>query len=321
MPSITSEEINQKGSFPVVTVAMPVYNAGGFLRHAVLSIVKQTFTNWELLIIDDGSTDDALDSIADIEDSRIILIRDGHNKGLAFRLNQAIDLAKGTYFARMDQDDISYPERFERQVFALNNSLDIDLVSVRSISISNANRVVGYLPYEQAHEEICAKPWRGFLMAHPTWMGRVEWFRKYRYSHASPYFCEDQELLLRSYESSRFLGLPEILFAYRLRNKTSFKKLTKIRITLFKLYLNHFVRRKQAAYMGLSILVVLLNMIKDIHNRIMRIPYAPHRKSGVSERDIRIFNGVITKLDSISLGPKASDFRSSGSTSEENKEC
>ena len=91
---------------------MPVYNAGKYLRLAVLSIVRQTFTDWELLIVDDGSTDNALQGIADIDDARIRILRDGKNKGLAARLNECIDLARGKYFARMDQDDVSYPERF-----------------------------------------------------------------------------------------------------------------------------------------------------------------------------------------------------------------
>ena len=87
---------------PLVTVAMPIFNAGSYLRLAVLSIVRQTFADWELLIIDDGSTDNALQDIADIRDHRIRILRDGENKGLAARLNEAIDLACGSYFACMD---------------------------------------------------------------------------------------------------------------------------------------------------------------------------------------------------------------------------
>ena len=69
-------------SSPLITVAMPIFNAGHHLRLAVLSIVHQTFCNWELLIIDDGSTDNALQSLSDISDSRIQILRDGLNKGL-----------------------------------------------------------------------------------------------------------------------------------------------------------------------------------------------------------------------------------------------
>ena len=84
-----------EGHPPKITVAMPVFNGGEFLRPAVLSIVKQTFSDWELLIIDDGSTDGSLETIQDIQDARIRVIKDGLNKGLAARLNEAIDLARG----------------------------------------------------------------------------------------------------------------------------------------------------------------------------------------------------------------------------------
>ena len=78
---------------------MPIYNAGVHLRLAVLSIVKQSFTSWELLIIDDGSTDNALKSIEDLLENRIKVFSDGQNRGLAARLNQACEMASGTYFA------------------------------------------------------------------------------------------------------------------------------------------------------------------------------------------------------------------------------
>lgn len=245
---------------------MPVYNAGSFLRHAVLSIVKQTFTNWELLIIDDGSTDDALDSIADIEDSRIILIRDGHNKGLASRLNQAIDLARGSYFARMDQDDISYPSRFAKQVSALEDNPGLDLVSVRAIKISMQDQPVGYLPYLSKHDEITAAPWRGFYMPHPTWMGRIEWFLKHKYASPAPYLCEDQELLLRTYSSSKFLAMAEILFAYRVRDKINLSKLAKTRISVFIMQLSYFLAtgKRISIFLAFGFLIsrILLDLIK-----------------------------------------------------------
>lgn len=79
---------------PLVTIAMPIYNAGSDLRPAVLSILQQTFPDWELLIIDDGSSDGAAEGISDIRDSRIRVLRDGLNRGLAARLNEAIDLAR-----------------------------------------------------------------------------------------------------------------------------------------------------------------------------------------------------------------------------------
>ena len=248
---------------PLVTVAMPVYNAGNYLRLAVLSIVKQTFTDWEMLIIDDGSTDNALDSIADIQDYRIRIIKDGVNKGLAARLNEAIDLARGQYLARMDQDDVSYPERFERQVQALQMDPELDLVAVRGITISMHNMQTGYLPYSIKHEEITATPWKSFNMPHPTWMGKLSWFKKYHYKVPQSYYSEDYELLLRSYKNSKFACLPEILFEYRIKHKIIWNNQFKARKAVLKLQALHFYNQREYLFIALSFSVFFLRIILD----------------------------------------------------------
>jgi len=248
---------------PLVTVAMPVYNAGQYLRLAVLSIVQQTFTNWELLIIDDGSTDNAIQAIEGIEDSRIRIISDGLNKGLAVRLNEAIDMARGQYLARMDQDDVSYPERFARQIAALQDDSALDLVATRTLTIDEGNRMTGLFPYSLSHGEICAHPWRGFYFPHPTWMGRVEWFRQYRYTLPGLYFCEDQELLLRSYSNSRFATLDEVLFAYRIRSQLNWQKLAKTRRTVLLVQIRHFFKQRRWDFGLLSVGIFIAKAVND----------------------------------------------------------
>lgn len=249
---------------PLVTVAMPVYNAGKHLRLAVLSIVKQTFTDWELLIIDDGSTDNAFQSIADINDARIKILRDGKNKGLAARLNECIDLAHGKYFARMDQDDVSYPERFSRQIEALQKDSMLDLVATRSIMIDENNAMTGLFPYSLSHDEICAQPWKGFHLPHPTWLGTIEWFRKHRYRVPGPYFCEDQELLLRSYHESRFATIEEVLFGYRTRRKINWEKLIKTRLTVLNVQLRYFSSSNQWYFALLAIAAFVAKITSDL---------------------------------------------------------
>jgi glycosyltransferase involved in cell wall biosynthesis len=231
-----------KSSSPKITVTMPIYNAGHQLRLAVLSIVAQTFADWQLLIIDDGSTDDALQGISDIQDPRIHILQDGSNKGLAARLNEGIDLARGPYFARMDQDDVSYPERFASQLALLESRPELDVVAVRAISISDENEYLGPRPGPLSHEQICSQPWKGFFFPHPTWMGHTEWFRTHRYASPGPFFCEDQELLLRSYAHSHFATVDEVLFAYRVRQHVNWKKQLKTRRTLFNVQWRYFTR-------------------------------------------------------------------------------
>ncbi len=100
----------------LVSVVMAVYNGETYLREAIDSILNQTFTNFECIIINDGSTDKSLSIIKSYSDNRIILINNEGNKGLIYSLNKGIDTAKGEYIARMDADDICLPNRFEEQL-------------------------------------------------------------------------------------------------------------------------------------------------------------------------------------------------------------
>lgn len=276
---------------PLISVAMPIYNPGRYLRPAVLSILNQSFKNWELFLIDDGSTDNSLSYIADIKDNRIRIIRDGLNKGLAVRLNQAIDLAKGPYFARMDQDDISYPERFSQQLEALKADSNLDLVSVKSIKISMQDKTVGYIPFVSTHQEITASPWKGFYMAHPTWMGRIDWFRKHKYK--SPYLCEDQELLLRTYRNSNFLVLNEVHFAYRVRDHIQLKKMFKTRCSVLKMQVNYFMAEKQLGHAILASLFFVSRLCADFVTKLLPLKRSELKlNEGDTERWLRVLKQV-----------------------------
>ena len=250
-------------STPLITVAMPVFNAGEYLKPALLSIINQTYSNWELIIIDDGSTDGCFDNLPELNDSRIKVIRDGENKGIAIRLNQAIDLASGEFFARMDSDDISLPERFKMQVEMLEADLTLDLVATRTLIINSKSKIVGKLPSALTHQQICAKPWRGFYMPHPTWLGRIEWFKKHRYASPAPYLCEDQELLLRAYKVSQFKCLAQVLLHYRVKGKINFVKSVNTRWAVLKCQLKVF-KYDGLVFNFLAIIVFILRVLKDI---------------------------------------------------------
>lgn len=259
---------------------MPVLNGGQHLRLAVLSIIGQTFRDWEMLIIDDGSTDNALQGIADIHDRRIRILRDGKNKGLAARLNEAIDLARGEYFARMDHDDVSYPARFIHQLALLESNPELDVVAVRAITISDDNVLVGSLPYSLSHPEICARPWQGFYLPHPTWMGRISWFRAHQYALPGPYFCEDQEILLRGHARSRFATVDRILFAYRIRNTINSKKQAKTRWALLKIQWCHFYNSKQFHFIFFAWAVFVGRIASDLLKII--------RQTLLGDRNLRV---------------------------------
>jgi len=115
----------------------------------------------------------------------------------------------------MDQDDVAYPARLEAQVKFLDDHPGIDLVATRAMVFRGDGEAIGLFPFRETHAEICAAPWKGFYFPHPTWMGRIEWFRRHRYHLPEFVRGEDQELLLRSYSTSRYACLPEVLLGYR----------------------------------------------------------------------------------------------------------
>lgn len=248
---------------PLLTVAMSVLNGGKHLSLAVESIVNQSFRDWELLIIDDGSSDGSIERLRQLSDPRIRVVRDGLNKGLATRLNEAVELARGTFFARMDHDDIAHPERFSRQLSVLNADPKLDLLSTQCLTISESNEIVGILPSAQSNEEICHAPWRGFYMPHPTWMGRLEWFRTHRYAEPGPYRCEDQDLLLRSFEQSKFAACAEILLAYRVRDRLTWSVAIRTRLALNAVQRQYFLQRREFGRLFLSIGVTFLRVVCD----------------------------------------------------------
>jgi glycosyltransferase involved in cell wall biosynthesis len=208
---------------PLVSIGMSVFNCEQTLSTAIQSILNQTYANWELIIIDDGSQDKTLAIAKSFRDPRIKVITDGINQRLSIRLNQAIALSHGKYFARMDGDDVSYPERLQRQVEYLERHPEIDLLGTAGVNFDRYGRATGATPWKQSHAEICARPWVGFPMMHPTWMGKLDWFKKFQY-RPNAIGMEDYEIMLRTYQTSRFAALPEILLGYRVAS-LSLKKI------------------------------------------------------------------------------------------------
>ena len=149
------------------------------------------------------------------DDRRIRVLIDGRARGITARLNQAISLgSESKFFARMDGDDVSYPDRFERQIDLLEADPRSDLLGTSVLVFADAGEVLGWRQVPRVHREICARPESGFPMAHPTWCGKRAWFQRWGYDERAV-GCEDQDLLRRSWRESRFSNLTEILLGYR----------------------------------------------------------------------------------------------------------
>jgi glycosyltransferase involved in cell wall biosynthesis len=198
---------------PLVSIIMSMRNGAATVRDAIISLQWQTLRNWELILFDDGSTDNSIEVVSSILDDRIRLQGDKEHQGLAARLNQAVDSARGRFIARMDADDICFPGRLQKQVAYLENHPDIDLVASRAVVFSGRD-LIGVLPIDLSHRDIVRRPFHGFAFPHPTWCGRSEWFRDNPYDKSLGK-TQDQDLLLRSFAHSKFGGMQDVLVGYR----------------------------------------------------------------------------------------------------------
>lgn len=208
---------------PLVSVILSMRNSAATIAAAVRSVQLQTLRDWELIVIDDGSSDGSADIVAAFGDPRIRLVREPVSAGLAPRLNQAVALCRGDFIARMDADDICFPDRLARQVARLQQDLRLDVVGCAAVVFTDGDELVGRLPVGVTHQEITARPCDGFPFPHPTWCGRAAWFCNNPYD-AALMKAEDQDLLLRSFRTSQFGGLDEVLLGYR-QNQLDLRKL------------------------------------------------------------------------------------------------
>lgn len=202
-----------------ITIGIPIYNAELYLADAIKSIILQSFEKWELILIDDGSTDNSL-SIAKLfaeQDSRIRIISDGQNKKLPCRLNQIIQEAKYEYIARMDADDLISPLRLEKQLKFLQENQEYDLVSTGILSVKNDLSLVGYRGTSKNKNIDLRDAVLGTTgVIHASILVRKSWCRRNLYNENNR-LAEDYELWLNAFlKNDLKVGfIEEPLYYYR----------------------------------------------------------------------------------------------------------
>ena len=284
---------------PKLSIILPSYNPGDTLFYAINSILNQTFVDYELIVLDDGSTDDSLKIAMSFNDPRIKIYSDGMNRGLSYRLNQGVSLSQANYIARMDADDICFPERLELQFDYLSNHPEVDLVSSKAVVFNNAYSLCKILPYRQYHRDIVRSPWKTILMPHPTWMGKASWFKKNVYKDPEVLRAEDQELLLRTYPDSIFYSLPYVLLAYRQAEIDFLKKFT-ARKSLLSVQIEFFVKRSDFFNLMKSLGIFLIKVLLDFFSFLNKYYFLKKRQP------ILMAESLILRFDSLvkAIGPK-----------------
>ncbi len=204
---------------PFVSVIMAVYNGETNLRETVSSMLEQTFTDFEFIIVNDGSTDDTEHILARLTDPRIIVIHNEQNSGLAYSLNRGLERAQGKYIARIDADDLAVPERLEKQVAFLERHSEIGIVGNCCVVIDETGKRLGVARFPLKDLEI---RWVSLLtnsFNHPSVMIRRDIFRQHRLTY-DPTFqaSQDYELWTRMLAYTRGANLEELLTIYRISN-------------------------------------------------------------------------------------------------------
>ncbi len=255
---------------PNVTVLMPVFNGEKYLRKAIDSILNQDYTNFEFLIINDGSTDKSTKIIKSYNDKRIKLVNNPYNKGLVYSLNLGIEMAQGKYIARMDCDDISLPSRLKKQVDLLEKT-KYALVASKIITIDKNGKELGLWVEDQraiTPEKIRSQLPKGNCLAHPSIMVRSNIIRKYLYNSNQNFYTEDYDLWLRMVSDGNNLGkVNEVLLKYRIHplswgsSTTSWLKRARTRLN----YLQIKIKQNKLKRFDL---LVFIYMFPEVYNYV-----------------------------------------------------
>ena len=208
-------------SNPRVSVVMPVWNAVRFLRPAMDSILTQSFESFEVVVVDDGSSDGTGVILSEYRDPRVRVVRKEKRHGVVSALNLGLDLARGEFVARMDADDVSHPERFAAQVRFLDGEIDVALVGSWANVIDEKGGIVSIIRVPTDRGDIHGELLDRNVFVHSSVMFRRDRVREvgcYQKIRASDDTAQDYDLWLRLADRFPLANLPEVLVDYRIHS-------------------------------------------------------------------------------------------------------
>lgn len=199
---------------PLVSVIMPAYNAEKTIAAAIQSILDQDYKNFELIIVDDASTDETAKVVKSFADPRLVFFQNTTNLTAGPSRNVGIAHAQGEFIALQDADDLSLPHRLRCQVNFMLSHPEIDVVGSDAYAIDSQGHVFGVFGSGEAdHEKLITRTSRGVGLLLPTCLMRATWIKRYGFRNYPR--AHDVDLFLRSYRQSRFHNLGEVLYVWR----------------------------------------------------------------------------------------------------------
>lgn len=200
---------------PRVSIVMSVFNGEKYIRQAVESLLEQTFKDYEFLIVDDGSTDRTVEIIKSYNDSRIYLVSNEKNLGLAVSLNRAIDLARGEYIARMDADDISLPDRLLKQVGFMEMHQEVGVCGTWA-RLLFGGKLEGVVKFPTDFNSIRCKMLFENVLIHPSVLLRKNMLQKHEMYYDEQFSqSQDYDFWVRCSEHMSISNIPEVLILLR----------------------------------------------------------------------------------------------------------
>lgn len=223
---------------PLITVLLPVFNVELYIKECINSVLNQTIQDFEIIVIDDCSTDATLTIISSFKDSRIRIIKKEKNKGLIDSLNIGFKEAKGKYIARMDGDDINELDRFEKQITILERNSDIILCGSWIQHFGKSKIIVKHKEY---HNDILTQLLLNCSLSMCCSMFNREFLYKNKFDETKKH-VEDYDFLSRVVWSGKFYNIQEVLYHYRVHdlqvstiyNKIQVNSDISIKLFLFK---------------------------------------------------------------------------------------
>ena len=208
---------------------MSTYNDARYLPGAIESILGQSLQDFELIIIDDHSADETPEALANYiqRDSRIRVIRNERNVGVARSLNRGIEVARGELIARMDSDDISLPERFDKQVAFLDAHPEVGVLGTQTLFIDESGQLFRQAEWEKptSHNSLVWQLFYATPICHPSVMMRTECLRSVG-GYSPDYPNEDMQLWTRMALTTKLANLDDILLHYRMPPEELIQKLS-----------------------------------------------------------------------------------------------
>jgi glycosyltransferase involved in cell wall biosynthesis len=293
-------------SKPLITVLLPIYNCEKYIFDAINSVLQQTYSIFELLIIDDCSTDNTLKIAESFQDARINIIKKEKNSGYTNSLNLGIKFAKGKYIARMDGDDVSLPERFEKQVAFLEKNADT-IVCGCWYQILGTEQII---KKPTQHEKIKLEMLRESAIGHPTAMLRNSILQENKILYDTNFEpAEDYNLWVRLLAFGKFANIDEVLFLYRnhdsqisetsknrqrkLGTESRWKMLNYLKLNLSineeKSYKKIYSFTDKFTFQDIKIILILLKKL-SIQNGKLNYFMVPDFNLYLSEIEMRIIN-------------------------------